>query len=58
MMKTITCSLENIAWAMVTHFHIDHAGLIGEFMDRGIRCLVFENQLEAVDAMERTIDDA
>ena len=47
--------LQDISWAMVTHFHMDHAGLIGEFLDRGIRCFVFENQPGAVDAMERTI---
>jgi ribonuclease/clavin/mitogillin len=55
MMKTIGCSLEDIAGAVVTHFHMDHAGLISEFMDRGIRCFAFENQLQAVEQMERTI---
>jgi ribonuclease/clavin/mitogillin len=55
-MKTIGCSLENIAWAMVTHFHMDHAGLISELMDRGTRCFAFENQLQSVGAMETTIE--
>lgn len=44
-----------VAWAMVTHFHLDHAGLIGEFIARGIRCLVFENQEDAIDPMETMI---
>ncbi len=44
-----------IAWAVVTHFHMDHAGLIGEFIEKGIQCLVFENQEKAIDPMERMI---
>jgi glyoxylase-like metal-dependent hydrolase (beta-lactamase superfamily II) len=44
-----------IAWAMATHFHMDHAGLLGEFAARGVRCLVFENQEEAIHPMEKMI---
>ncbi len=54
-MKTIGRKLEAVAWAIVTHFHMDHAGLISEFLERGITCLVFENQADAVDSMEKTI---
>jgi len=54
-MKKIGCRFEDVAWAMVTHFHMDHAGLVGEFVDRGIRCVVFENQTDTADAMEKTI---
>ena len=54
-MKTIGCKLEEVAWAIVTHFHMDHAGLISEFLERGVTCFVFENQIDAVDSMERTI---
>jgi endoribonuclease LACTB2 len=54
-MKEIGLRLESIAWAMVTHFHMDHAGLVGEFLERGIECFVFENQVEAVDPMENAI---
>lgn len=56
LMKTVGCNLEKIAWAIVTHFHMDHAGLISEFIDRGIECFVFQNQISAIDAMERTIE--
>jgi ribonuclease/clavin/mitogillin len=56
LMKTIGCNLENIAWSIVTHFHMDHAGLLSEFIDRGITCYVFENQVGAIDAMEKTIE--
>lgn len=54
-MKHTDCRLQDIAWAIVTHFHMDHAGLIGEFLDRGIECVVFGTQVDAVDAMEKTI---
>ena len=56
MMKSIGCHLESISWAIVTHFHMDHAGLIGEFLDRGITCAIFENQAGVVDQMEKTIE--
>lgn len=54
-MKTIGCRIESLKWVFVTHFHMDHAGLVGEFLERGITCYQFENQLETIDAMERTI---
>jgi len=54
-MKPTGHGLAEIGWAVVSHFHIDHAGLIGEFQRRGIPCLVFENQPDAIDAMEELI---
>lgn len=54
-MKKIGLNYQAIAWAIVTHFHMDHAGLISDFIERGITCIVFENQMEAIDAMEKTI---
>ena len=53
-MENIGLELKQIAWAIVTHFHMDHAGLIGEFQALGISCIVFENQ-ETIDEMERII---
>jgi endoribonuclease LACTB2 len=56
MLKGIGGSLETIAWAMVTHFHMDHAALIGELMERNVTCLLFENQsTAAIESMEKTI---
>lgn len=46
---------DRIAWALVTHFHPDHAGLVGEFQARGIECLAVDAQAGAVPAMERII---
>lgn len=46
---------DQIRWAMVSHFHLDHAGLIRDFQDAGIQCLLFENQGEGIEEMERII---
>ncbi len=54
-MKSIGLRFEDLRWAIVSHMHMDHAGLLGEFIARGIRCYALEGQVEAVDAMERTI---
>ena len=55
-LKTIGYSFMNIKWAIVTHFHMDHAGLVGEFINEGITCYAFENQtFNDIDEMERTI---
>jgi len=51
-LKTTGFRLNEIRWALVSHFHIDHAGLIRDFQDAGIACLVFENQFGAIDLME------
>lgn len=54
-LKTIGYSHDRIAWAVVTHFHMDHAGLVSAFIDEGITCYVFEHQQESIDAMEKII---
>ncbi len=54
-MKKVGLKYQDLAWAIVTHFHMDHAGLIADFIGDGINCIVFEDQLEAIDAMEKTI---
>jgi glyoxylase-like metal-dependent hydrolase (beta-lactamase superfamily II) len=35
-LKTIGYSLNQLAWAIVTHFHMDHAGLISEFLTKDL----------------------
>ena len=54
-MKPTGYGLADLRWALVSHFHIDHAGLVGEFQRLGIRCLLFENQPGTIDAMEELI---
>lgn len=54
-MKEAGLQFARIKWAFVSHFHMDHAGLVSEFLDSGIQCFVFENQHGFIDAMEKTI---
>jgi ribonuclease/clavin/mitogillin len=49
-------SVKNIRWLMVSHFHIDHAGLAGILVENGVRFIVFPNQLGAIDEMEALIE--
>lgn len=46
---------DQIKWAMVSHFHLDHAGLVRDFQDAGIQCLLFENQGGGIEEMESII---
>ncbi len=55
LVKSIGLKFKQIKWAVVTHFHMDHAGLLSEFIDQGIKCIIFENQEDAIDEMEKTI---
>ncbi len=54
-MKRIGLNYQDISWTIVTHFHMDHAGLVTDFIADGINCIVFEDQMEAIDSMEKTI---
>ena len=54
-MKSIGLQFSQLSWAMVTHFHLDHAGLLTDFMESGIQCLIFENQSNSIEEMERII---
>jgi glyoxylase-like metal-dependent hydrolase (beta-lactamase superfamily II) len=54
-MKAIGLRFEDIRLALVSHMHMDHAGLLGEFLAAGIECFAFEGQREAIAEMERVI---
>lgn len=54
-LKEAGYKFDNISWVAVTHFHMDHAGLLGEFQALGITCFIFETQIGAIDDMERII---
>jgi len=54
-MKGSGYRFEQIKWAIVSHFHLDHAGLVRDFQDTGIQCLLFENQGGGIDEMEKII---
>jgi glyoxylase-like metal-dependent hydrolase (beta-lactamase superfamily II) len=49
-------SVKNVKWLIVSHFHLDHAGLAGTLLDNGAAFVVFPNQLGAIDAMEALIE--
>lgn len=48
-------SVKNIKWLLVSHFHIDHAGLAGVLVDNGVKFIVFPNQAQAIEEMEALI---
>jgi len=54
-MKGTGYRFDQIKWAMVSHFHLDHAGLIRDFQDAGIQCLLFENQGDGIESMKKII---
>jgi len=43
MMKTVGLQFENLSWAVISHMHMDHAGLLGDFLSAGIVCFVFDD---------------
>jgi len=46
----------DIKWMIVSHFHIDHAGLVGMLLNKGVEFVAFENQLEFIKEMENLIE--
>lgn len=45
--------LNEIRYAVATHYHIDHAGLAQEFKNAGVPLLVLETQTAAIPLMKR-----
>ncbi len=55
-MKSIGLGFSEITHCIVTHLHLDHAGLLGEFLECGITCfLIGEQSFQRIDDMERII---
>jgi len=54
-MKDAGLDFKRVRYAAVTHFHMDHAGLLGEFLRKGIVCFAFPGQFEGIAEMERII---
>lgn len=54
-MKQTGIKIGLIKYAMMSHFHPDHAGLASEMIKNGVTCVVFENQIDAIDEMEKMI---
>ncbi|ADN02713.1 hypothetical protein STHERM_c17780 [Spirochaeta thermophila DSM 6192] len=51
-LKSLGFTLSDLSCFMVSHFHIDHAGIAGELQSRGIPFLVFPSQEEAIAGFE------
>jgi glyoxylase-like metal-dependent hydrolase (beta-lactamase superfamily II) len=54
-LKENNISTKEIKWFIVSHFHIDHAGLAGMLLNNGKEFIVFENQIEQINEMEEFI---
>lgn len=55
-LKAIGIRFQQLRFCIVTHWHMDHAGLISDFLEQGIRCFLVEKQsYEDIDEMERVI---
>ncbi len=52
-LRRMDVPLQEIRYALATHYHIDHAGLAQELKQEGIRLLVLENQIDAIPLMKR-----
>ena len=47
--------LSDITHLLVTHYHPDHAGLVQEVKQKGIKLIVLENQAAAIPALKQYI---
>ncbi len=54
--KELGTSVKEITTFIVSHFHIDHAGLAGILTANGKDFIVFENQQESLREMEKFIE--
>ncbi len=57
-LKRMDVPLEEIRYALATHYHIDHAGLAQDFKQAGIPLLVIDVQTEAIPRMKTWIKPA
>jgi len=51
-LNRMSVPLDEIRYALATHYHIDHAGLAQEFKNAGVRLLVLETQISAIPLMK------
>ncbi len=54
-LKRLGLGIGDLSCAFVSHFHIDHAGLLGLFQDKGIQAVAFDNQVDSIGDMEDLI---
>lgn len=47
--------VQDIDYLTVTHFHVDHAGLVQELKDKGVKFILFDMQIRNIAQMETMI---
>ena len=47
--------VQDMNYLIVTHFHVDHAGLVQELKDKGVKFVLFDVQIRNVAQMETMI---
>ena len=52
-LKQMDIPLQEIRFALATHYHIDHAGLAQELKQVGVRLIVLETQVDAIPLMKQ-----
>ncbi len=52
-LKQMDIPLQEIRFALATHYHIDHAGLAQELKQVGVRLIVLKTQLNAIPLMKQ-----
>jgi endoribonuclease LACTB2 len=51
-LKRMGIPLDEVCYALATHYHIDHAGLAEELKREGVRLLVIDVQVDAIPKMK------
>jgi glyoxylase-like metal-dependent hydrolase (beta-lactamase superfamily II) len=51
-LKRKSMALEDLGYLCVTHYHPDHAGLVQELKDQGVKHIVLEQQLSAIPRLK------
>ena len=54
-MKRKGIALDEIKFILVTHFHLDHAGLVQEFKNRGSKLILMETQVGSIAPLNTQI---
>jgi endoribonuclease LACTB2 len=53
MLKRTGIALSDINYLLATHYHPDHAGLVQEVKQQGIKLIVLESQIAAIPALKQ-----
>jgi endoribonuclease LACTB2 len=49
--------VQDINYLIVTHFHVDHAGLVQELKDKGVKFILFDVQIQHIAQMETMLQN-